>query len=396
MPSIIIDYKYNLWDGVKAHCPICKKTFTGWYCPTCGLPKKNSKYALSEYGTLHNCDSYHFRPEFASFEQFQLCDKCYTTNPSDAKYCRNCKNKLTKSRGITKDTHGWVDLGLSVLWATETMKSVFRWMSSEPYSENIHGDFHDNRNYKGEGKDAATEIWGAKWRTPTKEEFEELILKCKWERCIDPKSKKYALKATGPNGNSIMLKLSENDNILLWTSTEYTTEFEGKRAYAFQFSNDIKIDKTLTAKQIKEMEFTNARSKRESERLRIESEELFSMGDFSKATYSSILNLPGNEWEREKSRKEFEKRWAEKKKREDKDREISKQEQNILDAMGDDRQEREKNKIMDKEKRDNLWLSTPVEFKFNAHIVSNTMAIVAKRWARTILPVADKKWKGQL
>ena len=182
MPSIIIDYKYNLWDGVKAHCPICKKTFTGWYCPTCGLPKKNSKYALSEYGTLHNCDSYHFRPEFASFEHFQLCDKCYTTNPSDAKYCRNCKNKLTKSRGITKDTHGWVDLGLSVLWATETMKSVFRWMSCEPYSENIHGNFHDNRNYKGEGKDAATEIWGAKWRTPTKEEFEELILKCKWER----------------------------------------------------------------------------------------------------------------------------------------------------------------------------------------------------------------------
>ena len=75
-------YAYN----IKAFCPICKNNFTGWYCPSCGLPKEISKYAPSKYGTPHNCGQYHFRPEFSSFENIQLCDKCYTTNPSNAKY----------------------------------------------------------------------------------------------------------------------------------------------------------------------------------------------------------------------------------------------------------------------------------------------------------------------
>ena len=89
-------YAYN----IKAFCPICKNNFTGWYCPSCGLPKKNSKYTLSKYGSLDNCGQYHFRPEFSSFENIQLCDKCYTTNPSNAKYCRNCGKKFTSSKGI--------------------------------------------------------------------------------------------------------------------------------------------------------------------------------------------------------------------------------------------------------------------------------------------------------
>ena len=122
MPKIIIDYKYELWTGIKAHCPICNRTFTGWYCPTCGLPKKNSKYALNEYGSLYNCDSYHLRPEFTSFEKFQLCSECYTANPSDAKYCKNCGKKITS--WLSKDAHGWVDLGLSVLWSTGEWSSI--------------------------------------------------------------------------------------------------------------------------------------------------------------------------------------------------------------------------------------------------------------------------------
>ena len=396
MATIRVDYEYTLWTGVNAYCPICKNIFTSWYCPTCGLPKKNSKYAVYKGYTdsIHNCGNYHFRPEYSQFEDFNLCSKCYTTNPFNAKYCRNCKNRLTASNGVTKDAHGWVDLGLSVLWATETMEGKFRWMSCKDYSGNIPGSDDDDLNYRGDGKDAASEIWGQKWRTPTKEEFEELFTKCRWERCIDSISKKYALKATGPNGNSITLTMDCNERISLWTSTEYTSKYDGKAAYAFLFHNDIKIEKTLTAKQKKEIEIATARSKRESEMRRIENEEALQL--FSgKATYTSILNQYNGEREQYKS--ELMKRWKKEIERDDKEREISRQEQKILDAMGDDRQERENNEKKDKEKLDKLWISTPVKLNFNEDSISdNKRKLSLKRWGLHILPVSDKKWQGKL
>ena len=390
MATIRVDYEYTLWTGVKAYCPICKNIFTSWYCPTCGLPKKNSKYAVYKGYTdsIHNCGNYHFRPEYSQFEDFNLCSKCYTTNPFNAKYCRNCKNRLTASNGVTKDAHGWVDLGLSVLWATETMEGKFRWMSCKEYYGNISGIDDDDLNYRGGGKDAASEIWGQKWRTPTKEEFEELFTKCRWERCIDSISKKYALKATGPNGNSIILTLVNNDMIGLWTSTEYDSKF----AYALRFINDIKIEKTLTAKQKKEREFAIARSIRENEKSKIEDEQRKKLF-YGNATYSSILNIPGHEREIEKFRNKWKDFSAEQRKREDKEREIQRIEQNILNAMGDDRQERENNEKKDKEKLDKLWISSPVKLNFNE---DNKYKRFPKRLSLQILPVADKKWLGKL
>ena len=66
MATIRVDYEYTLWTGVNAYCPICKNIITSWYCPTCGLPKKNSKYAVYKGYTdsIHNCGNYHFRPEY--------------------------------------------------------------------------------------------------------------------------------------------------------------------------------------------------------------------------------------------------------------------------------------------------------------------------------------------
>ena len=368
------DYEAILWTGIKAYCPICKRTFTGWYCPSCGLPKKNSKYALyKEYmDSLHNCDKYHFRPEFSQFEDFQLCDKCYTTNPFNAKYCRNCKNKLS-SKGVTKDAHGWVDLGLSVLWATEKMDGTFRWMSCKAHSQYPRYELENiDRNYRGEGKDAATEIWGHKWRTPTKDEFEELFKKCQWERFIDPVSKKYGLKATGPNGSSIILPLVSTDSINLWTSTEYTAKSDGRDAYVFHFRNDIKIEKTLTARQKKEKEFE------ESNRAR------FKVVDFD----LSLLLQTSLAYRRKED---------EKRRRYPEYQETIERQKKILNAMGDDREEREINEKKDKERLDNLWLSTPVKFSFNEDIISdNKTKFRGKRTFNSILPVADKKWKNNL
>lgn len=379
MATIRVDYEYTLWTGVNAYCPICKNIFTSWYCPTCGLPKKNSKYAVYKGYTdsIHNCGNYHFRPEYSQFEDFNLCSKCYTTNPFNAKYCRNCKNRLTASNGVTKDAHGWVDLGLSVLWATETMEGKFRWMSCKDYSGNIPGSDDDDRNYRGDGKDAASEIWGQKWRTPTKEEFEELFTKCRWERCIDSISEKYTLKATGPNGNSIILTLDCNERISFWTSTEYASKYDGKAAYAFLFHNDIKIEKTLTAKQKKRMEFATANEIRFKVDL--------STQDILSSLYSrdplSSLNI--TEEKRKKTYPQYEA--------------TLEQQRKILDAMGDDRQERENNEKKDKEKLDKLWISTPVKLNFNEDTISdNKRKHRFKRFGLHILPVADKKWQGKL
>ncbi len=376
MATIRVDYEYTLWTGVNAYCPICKNIFTSWYCPTCGLPKINSKYAVYKGYTdsIHNCGNYHFRPEYSQFEDFNLCSKCYTTNPFNAKYCRNCKNRLTASNGVTKDAHGWVDLGLSVLWATETMEGKFRWMSCKDY---FPGSDDDDRNYRGDGKDAASEIWGQKWRTPTKEEFEELFTKCRWERCIDSISEKYMLKATGPNGNSIILTLDCNERISFWTSTEYTSKYDGKAAYAFLFHNDIKIEKTLTAKQKKRMEFATANEIRFKVDL--------STQDILSSLYSrdplSSLNI--TEEKRKKTYPQYEA--------------TLEQQRKILDAMGDDRQERENNEKKDKEKLDKLWRSTPVKLNFNEDTISdNKRKHYFKRHGLHILPVADKKWQGKL
>lgn len=211
----------------------------------------------------------------------------------------------------------------------------------------------------------------------TKEEFEELFTKCRWERCIDSISEKYTLKATGPNGNSIILTLDCNEQISFWTSTEYTSKYDGKAAYAFLFHNDIKIEKTLTAKQKKRMEFATANEIRFKVDL--------STHDILSSLYSrdplSSLNI--REEKRKKTYPQYEA--------------TLEQQRKILDAMGDDRQERENNEKKDKEKLDKLWISTPVKLNFNEDTISdNKRKHRFKRYGLHILPVADKKWQGKL
>lgn len=260
--KIEIDFKATLWTNVKARCPICNKNFTSWYCPTCGLPKKNSKFSIYDGFDRgpHNCGAYHFRPEFSQVGDFQLCSKCCTTNPFSAKYCRNCGDDIT-SQGMDKNGHGWVDLGLSVLWSTENMNGYYYWMDTE--NREIYG-FPDNPyRYKISSEDVASYIWGNKWRTPTKAEFNELIEKCDWMPIIIPETQKTALKVTGSNGNHIIIPTTghlvestsgfltsmfnsqnsrtsknfiscETTHCFLWTSTE-KDNVKGRRAYAFRY-----------------------------------------------------------------------------------------------------------------------------------------------------------------
>ena len=117
----------------------------------------------------------------------------------------------------TIDGHDYVDLGLSIKWATcnvgasspsdygnyyawgeTTTKSTYTDENSRTYGKDI-GDIAGNANY-----DAARANWGRSWRMPTNAEMEELINKCTWTWTSQGGHKGYKVTSK-TNGNSIFL-----------------------------------------------------------------------------------------------------------------------------------------------------------------------------------------------
>lgn len=114
--------------------------------------------------------------------------------------------------------HEYVDLGLlsCTLWATcnvgasspEENGDYYAWGEITPKSS------YTASNSKTFGKqydkispekrlDPARSNWGGQWRLPSKEEFEELIIKCTWTwTCLNGSN---GYNVTGPNGNSIFI-----------------------------------------------------------------------------------------------------------------------------------------------------------------------------------------------
>lgn len=377
--------KYR-WLDLKVQCPICKNTFNSWYCPNCGLPKNNSAYG-SYNDFYYSFGQNHFRREFGTVSEYQMCGKCRTPNPYNAKYCRSCGENITR-QAIDKNGHGWVDLGLSVLWSTESLPHRFHWNDNTIIHENqdpeesfkIRGLYKKSNYGEIGGKDAATHYWGEKWRTPSKEDFEELITKCKWGKYIIPTTNQFALKAIGPNGNSIIFPLnSQNDShhgIFLWSSTKE----DNIHAYAFRFYEEVKFESTLTAKQKKSREFI------ESNNIRFKVE--LSKDELISCLYRHDQYYKMTEEKRRKVFPQYEKNLE--------------QQRKILDAMGDDSHEIENNKKKDLKRWHNLWLTTPIRITISANlkndIASGTIILcpMGKTRARFIRPVADKKWQGKL
>lgn len=140
--------------------------------------------------------------------------------------------------------HDWVDLGLSVKWATcnigaskpEDYGNYYAWGETEtketyePYNSLIRGlsisDLESQGYLDSEGNltplhDAATANWGGNWRMPTKEEIEELEIECTWKWTTLNGIKGY--KITGPNSNNIFLPAMEGPFYFgsFWSSTRY-------------------------------------------------------------------------------------------------------------------------------------------------------------------------------
>ena len=172
------------------------------------------------------------------------------------------------------DGHIYVDLGLSVKWATcnvgadspEDYGDYFAWGETKPkstYNGSTYkwhqGDSYDLSKYctgrEGEygtvdnktqldlSDDAAHVNWGGSWRMPTHDEFAELQEKCTWTRTTQDGVIGYKV-ISKTNGNSIFLPAAgyRDDSRLFpggyyWSSSLFT-EFPF-RAWSMGFDFSI-------------------------------------------------------------------------------------------------------------------------------------------------------------
>lgn len=155
----------------------------------------------------------------------------------------------------TVNGHEWVDLGLSVRWATcnvgasrpSDYGNYYAWgeISTKPEGEYIDetcltcgksiGDISGNSKY-----DVACARWKKPWRLPTKEEMEELMQKCTWVWTTQKGHSGYLV--TGAYNNSIFLPAAggwydnhfyAGSNGYYWSSTPGVDTY----AYSLGFYN---------------------------------------------------------------------------------------------------------------------------------------------------------------
>ena len=142
--------------------------------------------------------------------------------------------------------HEYVDLGLSVKWATcnvgasspEEYGDYYAWGETTPKTSNAWYSYKwlDNPlKYNDKDKltvlepqdDVAAVQWGSEWRIPTNSEFDELLNECTWKWTKQGDIKGYEVKAK--NGKQIFLPAAGsmydgnlyrgNDAGFYWTAT---------------------------------------------------------------------------------------------------------------------------------------------------------------------------------
>lgn len=137
-------------------------------------------------------------------------------------------SQSSKPTSSYENVHEWVDLGLSVKWATCNVGAsnpsdyggYYAWGETNTksrYDWNNCFDCLDSTGdkwgtYKIGGRtritstsrhDTVRENWGGKWRMPTDAEIEELLSRCTWTWTTV--NGHHGYRVTGENGNSIFL-----------------------------------------------------------------------------------------------------------------------------------------------------------------------------------------------
>ena len=165
--------------------------------------------------------------------------RAYATNSQGTSYGSQVTfstiNHQTTEPMLTDSGFGYVDLGLSVMWATcnigatatEQHGDYYAWGEIEPknnynwktykwcnnsdtaltkYCVNSKYGIVDDKVLLDHEDDAASVLWGASWHMPTDEEWTELRTECTWYWIC--KNDVNGYKVVGKNGNSIFLPIS--------------------------------------------------------------------------------------------------------------------------------------------------------------------------------------------
>ena len=152
--------------------------------------------------------------------------------------CSFVSISCVNEKGGYENGHEYVDLGLSVKWATCNIGADSAWNGGAHFEwgeveARQWGDSKENKycayssditkyctiakyGYNGlvddkiildAEDDAATINWGGRWRMPTKEEFDELCDNCTFE--LQTLNGKIGYKVIGKNGNFIFLPMPD-------------------------------------------------------------------------------------------------------------------------------------------------------------------------------------------
>lgn len=192
-----------------------------------------------------------------------------TTSQNDVKK----KEPTTSTSNLYSPTgynngHGYVDLGLSVKWATCNIgaknpgdwgnyyawgevrtKSVYTWSTYFDCSDGMGKSFRQYNIKEGQkqiaptsGHDVSRVQWGGSWRIPTQDEIEELISKCTWK--FSKAGGHDGYKITGPSGKSIFLPVAGRytENGLIQQGqfgTYWSSSLEYSKGNSFYCGDDV-------------------------------------------------------------------------------------------------------------------------------------------------------------
>ena len=170
------------------------------------------------------------------------------------------QNNLTAPN--TNDGHDYVDLGLSVKWATcnigatkpeeygdyfawgeITPKETYNWhwsnykYSSDPntltkYCNSSDYGIVDNKTTLEPADDAATANWGGSWHIPTFDEWKELVDNCTLEKT----------EQNGVNGYKITSNKNGNSLFLPAAGYRYDDKQKDAGSYAYYWLNSLDKD----------------------------------------------------------------------------------------------------------------------------------------------------------
>ncbi len=153
--------------------------------------------------------------------------------------------------GTITNGHEYVDLGLSVKWATcnvgatkpEEKGDLFAWGETAPKSSYSM----DNYSYSANldvlplEQDATHANWGGAWRMPTDEEWTELREKCTWKWRTVKGIHGYMVKSK-INGNSIFLPAAGYHIKIMYREGGYWRNSFDAGYYGYYWSSSLCTD----------------------------------------------------------------------------------------------------------------------------------------------------------